>query len=129
MKIHHIGYLTKNIEKTRESFLKLGYKVEVPICEDYIRKAKIIFMKNEDYRVELIQPLEKESPLYGLLKRYKNVPYHFCYETSNMELQVNKMCNEGYMVIQEPQIAPCLQNRLVTFLIGPDMGIVELLQG
>ena len=128
MKIHHIGYLNKHIETSKEAFVKLGYKSDTSICEDYIRKIKIIFMKNEEYRIELVQPLNKESPLYELLKRYKNTPYHFCYETSDLESQVHKMCRDGYVIIQESEIAPCLQNRLVTFLMGPDMGIVELLQ-
>lgn len=28
MKVHHIGYAVKDIEKAKQSFMKLGYTVE-----------------------------------------------------------------------------------------------------
>ncbi len=44
MKIHHIGYAVKNIEKSREVFLQLGYQNEGDIVVDDARNVKILFM-------------------------------------------------------------------------------------
>ena len=34
LKIHHIGYLVKKIEKAQSQFLTLGYQVVSKICRD-----------------------------------------------------------------------------------------------
>ena len=128
MKIHHVGYLAKNIEKTRKKFLELGYEVEKPVKYDEIRKINIEFLVNGDYRVELIQPMSEESPMYPLLKRYKNSPYHFCYEVENIEVSVEELSANGYTVIQEPEIAPCIEGKRVVFLNNISMGIIELVE-
>ena len=84
MKIHHVGYLAKSIDKTEKKFFELGYEVEQPTKYDEIRDIKIEFLRNGDYRVELIEPASKNSPLYPLLKNYKNSPYHICYVTDDL---------------------------------------------
>lgn len=128
MKIHHVGYLAKNIEKTEKKFFDLGYTVESPTAYDEIRKINIEFLVNGDYRVELIQPMSEDSPMFPLLKRYKNSPYHFCYEVENLEQSVKELSENGYTVIQEPEIAPCIEGRKVAFLNNISMGIIELVE-
>ena len=128
MKIHHVGYLAKNIEKTEKKFFELGYTVESPTAYDEIRKINIEFLVNGDYRVELIQPMSEDSPMFPLLKRYKNSPYHFCYEVESLEESVKELSENGYTVIQEPEIAPCIEGRKVAFLNNISMGIIELVE-
>lgn len=128
MKIHHVGYLAKNIEKTRKKFLELGYSVEHPVKYDEIRQINIEFLVNGDYRVELIQPMSEQSPMYPLLKRFKNTPYHFCYEVEDLGASVDELSNKGYTVIQEPAIAPCIEGKQVVFLNNISMGIIELVE-
>lgn len=128
MKIHHVGYLAKSIEKSRKKFLELGYEVERPEKYDEIRKINIEFLVNGDYRVELIQPMSEDSPMYPLLKRYKNSPYHFCYEVEDLFKAVEELSQNGYTVIQEPEVAPCIDDRRVVFLNNISMGIIELVE-
>ncbi len=128
MKIHHVGFLAKNIEKTEKKFFELGYEVESPTAYDEIRKINIEFLVNGGYRVELIQPMSEESPMYPLLKRFKNSPYHFCYEVENLDAAVEELSGKGYTVIQEPEIAPCIEGKKVAFLNNISMGIIELVE-
>ena len=128
MKIHHVGYLAKSIDKTRKKFLELGYEIERPVKYDEIRQINIEFLINGDYRVELIQPMSEESPMFPLLKRFKNSPYHFCYEVENLDASVKELSDKGYTVIQEPEIAPCIDDKKVVFLNNISMGIIELVQ-
>ena len=128
MQIHHVGYLTKKLVKAEKAFLDLGYKVERPVKYDDIRKINIEFLVNGDYRVELIEPADKESPMYPLLKNYKNTPYHFCYITDDIEAEINALGTKGYMVIHEPDKAPCIDDKKVAFLINSSMGIIELVE-
>ena len=96
MKIHHVGYLTKNLNKSEFLFEKLGFIVEKEKAYDALRKIHIVFMLNGDYRIELIEPDGEESSVWGVLKRYKNTPYHFCYEVDDMNAAVKKMGGGQY---------------------------------
>ena len=126
MKIHHVGYLTKDLRASEKAFLKLGYEVEFPAAFDSLRDFTITFLRNGYYRVELIEPLGPNSPVYGLLKKYKNTPYHFCYEVTDLEEAVAELEAQGYYVIQAPLEAPCIEKRRVVFLMGADMGMIEI---
>ena len=128
MKVHHIGYLVKNISKTEKKFLELGYEVESSTKFDEIRNIDIEFLVNGDYRVELIEPKGEESPMYPLLKRYKNTPYHLCYEVENIDEAIAELQGKHYTVIQEPNIAPCIEGKKVAFLNNISMGIIELVE-
>lgn len=129
MKIHHIGYLVKDIRKSTEEFLKLGYMLEQESRYDDIRKASINFLVNENYRIELIEPdIKAESPLVPLLKRFKNAPYHICYETEDLKKSIEDLTGKGYMVTSEPAPASCIEGRKVAFLMSPAAGLIELLE-
>lgn len=43
MKIHHVGYLTKDLRASEKAFLKLGYEVEFPAAFDSLRDITITF--------------------------------------------------------------------------------------
>ena len=128
MKIHHIGYLTKNLSKTQQQMQELGFAVEQESSYDAGRAVNIAFLVSGNYRIELIEPASKESPLYPLLKRYKNTPYHICYEVSNLSDAVAEFEQKGYSVIQQPQEAPCIGQHKVAFLMHINVGMIELLE-
>ncbi|MBO6241638.1 MAG: VOC family protein [Butyrivibrio sp.] len=128
MRVHHIGYLVKNISKTEKKFLELGYEIESPTKFDEIRNIDIEFLVNGDYRVELIEPKGEDSPMYPLLKRYKNTPYHLCYEVENIDDAISDLGDKHYTVIQEPNIASCIEGKKVAFLNNISMGIIELVE-
>jgi methylmalonyl-CoA/ethylmalonyl-CoA epimerase len=128
MKIHHVGYLAKNLEKSRNKYVELGFVVERPAKYDEIRKVNIEFLINGDYRVELIEPVDKDSPMYPLLTRYKNTPYHFCYEVDNLDKAITELSDKHYTIMQEPEVAPCIDNDRVVFMYNNSIGIIELVE-
>ena len=71
MKLHHVGYLTKNLQDTRREFALLGFWVEQEAAFDPLRKLDIAFLRNGAYRVELVEPKGEASPLFPLLKKYQ----------------------------------------------------------
>lgn len=120
--------VTPNIEKTIIQYKELGFKEETEIIFDDLRNIKIIFIKNEDYRIELIESLSEKSTFYNLLKKYKNTFYHVCYETTELETTLKELRNKGYMPITQADIAPAIDNQRVIFLMNPQMGIIELVE-
>lgn len=128
MKIHHIGYLVKRMPKAIAKFTFLGYVIESEEIVDDHRKAAICFMVNGEYRVELICPLGKDSPIYGLLSKYRNSPYHICYECHDIKESIMTLSENGFTVIQEPQEAVAISGKPVAFMMGADLGMIELLE-
>lgn len=128
MKIHHIGYLVKKIEKAAAAFEALGYVREGDAVHDGIRKADILFLEKDGYRVELVSPYAPDSVVAGLIKTYKNAPYHICYEAEDFAADMAKLEESGYMRIDEPTAAPAIGGRRVTFFMHPAMGMIELLE-
>ena len=127
LKIHHIGYLVKKIEKAKKTFEALGYLVEQDTVYDDIRKVDICFLVKNGYRVELVSPVSEDSVVAGLLKKYKNAPYHICYESDSPEAAYAELTANGFAAIDTPTPAPALGGRKVVFLTSPLIGMVELI--
>lgn len=128
MKIHHIGYLVKKIEKAAAAFEALGYVREGAVTHDEIRKVDILFLTKDGYRVELVSPYAPDSVVSGLIKTYKNAPYHICYEAESFPADAEKLEGSGYVRIDEPTAAPAIGGRRVTFFMHPALGMIELLE-
>lgn len=127
LKIHHIGYLVKKIDAAIRSFENLGYQVMQDTVYDDIRKVNICFMQKDGYCIELVSPASEDSVVSGLMKRYKNSPYHICYETKNFDADYQTLATNGFIAIDAPAPAPALQNKEVVFLANASMGMIELL--
>ncbi|MDE5939122.1 MAG: VOC family protein [Lachnospiraceae bacterium] len=126
LKIHHIGYLVKKIEKAKQTFETLGYQVEQDTVRDDIRKVDICFLTKDGYRVELVSPFSEDSVVAGLLKKYKNAPYHICYEADDPEAAFRELTENGFAAIDTPTPAPALGGCNVVFLTSPVTGMIEL---
>lgn len=128
LKIHHIGYLVKKIEAAIQTFEALGYQSVQAVMYDDIRKVNICFLQKDNYCIELISPASEDSPVSGLLKKYKNCPYHICYETADFDRDYQMLLSNGFLSIDTPTPAPALQGRDVVFLMSASMGMIELLR-
>lgn len=139
MKLHHVAYLVKDINKAITTFEVLGYKTESLINEDPVkydeyRDCDICFLYNaEDYSddsekryVELVAPCSKESPVYGLMATYKNSPYHLCFISEDPETDIEELKAKGFIVMQEDAPAVAFGDKHVTFLMNRHIGIIEL---
>ena len=106
MKIHHIGYLVKKLEKAAAEFEKLGY-VSLPF---------------------IVSRHSPDSVVSGLIKTYKNAPYHLCYVCENLDEEISKLTGEGYVQIDLPTPAPAIGGKRVSFLMNRFIGMIELLE-
>lgn len=127
LKIHHIGYLVKKMENAKQAFEALGYQIEQDTVHDDIRKVDICFLIKDGYRIELVSPASADSVVSGLLKKYKNAPYHICYETNDPETAYRKLTENGFTAIDTPTPAPALGGCNVVFLMSPVIGMIELM--
>ncbi|MCM1466764.1 MAG: VOC family protein [Alistipes sp.] len=127
MKIHHIGYLVKDMREALKEFSQLGFTAGT-VVRDELRGSDICFIRNGEYYVELISPYCENSTVSGLIKKYKNSPYHICYISSHFEKDIEEFVSKGYVQIGEPQEAPAIDGRRVVFLMNGNIGMIEIVE-
>lgn len=132
MKIHHIGYAVKNIEKSKNGFQQLGYQDEGDMIIDYTRNVKILFMVNGEQRVELIEPynMKNKSPVDKYLLKQKDmaIPYHLCYEVADIDVKIEELRKDKFILAESPKEAPAINDAKVAFLYKRTVGLIELVE-
>lgn len=126
MRIHHIGYLVKKMDKALAAFLDLGYVVTKDVVLDEFRQIDICFIEKDGYLIELVSPVSRESVVYALMKKIGNAPYHVCYETDTFEEDAKALLNQKYILCNEMHEAAALDGRKVCFFVHPYLGMIEL---
>lgn len=129
MKIDHIGYAVKRIDRAITAFQKLGYEFE-PVIDDTDRNVKLAFGTKDGYRVELVAPLDKKagSPVDQYLSNAVGTPYHICYESENFDEEIDELVKQGYKVVIEPRPAVAFGNRRVVFMMNIGFGLMEIVE-
>ena len=128
LKVHHIGYLVKKMKPAIRTLQALGFQVTQDTVFDEIRQVDICFLEKDGYRIELVCPVSDKSVVYGLLGRYKNCPYHICYETTDFEKDYEALRAEGFLPIDSLTPAPALSGREVVFMTHASLGMIELIK-
>lgn len=128
MRVHHIGYIVDNTSKAIREFAALGYEIIKETQYDSVRDIDITFIANSGMVIELVMPKSKESVIYKLAGKFKNMPYHICYESEDLQNEIKKLEKRGYIVIQKPEKASAINNKKVAFLMHLDIGMIELVE-
>lgn len=108
MKLDHIGYITDQIDETKDSFVRLGY-VSDSIVDFEAHKCKICFLRKEgETTVELVEPYEDNKSLRKLLKNGVT-PYHVCYEVEDIHQSIKDLNGGGVYSSFRTSCGTCLQ--------------------
>ena len=129
MKIDHIGYAVKKIDKAISSFEKLGYVFE-PVIDDEDRNVKLAFGEKDGYRIELVSPLDKKqiSPVEQYLRNAIGTPYHICYECDCFDAEIEELKSQGFKVVIDPAAAKAFCGRRVVFMMSIGFGLMEIVE-
>lgn len=86
LKIHHIGVITGNLNRSLKSFCGIfGFKQVTDPIRVEPQQVDVCFLKSRDNQlIELINPYTPESPVANLLKQNSPGPYHLCFEVDNL---------------------------------------------
>jgi len=77
--------------------------------------------------VELIKPINNQSPITNYLKIRNEFIYHTCYEVDNAEDIKKLFIKNRTICISKPKPAILFDNRLVSFYYLPNVGMIEIL--
>ena len=123
MRVDHIGYAVKRIDRALSAFEKLGFVFE-PVIDDTDRNVK------DGFRIELVAPLDKkaESPVDQYLSNAVGIPYHICYQSDELDAEIEILKGQGYKVIIEPKPAVAFGGRRVVFMMNIGFGLMEIVE-
>lgn len=127
-KVHHTGYLVSDINRSISAFCACGLQVQNDIFFDEDRKSNICFLTGPNGTVELISP-EETSSLFPLLRKFRNIPYHICFEVQDIDQAIDELQEDGFFLFKRKQRAMAISDSAyVVFLKHSAIGIVELVQ-
>ena len=125
--VEHIGYVTKNIEKTAETFKVFGYQAE-PIVNDNTQKTRICFLRKAgEVNIELVEPYPDNATMQKMLKKGAT-PYHTCYVVEDIQQAYDQLKDMGFTPLFSPVAAPAFDNRLICYFWKNDIGLVEIVE-
>lgn len=129
MKIDHIGYAVRRIDRASAEFEKLGFKFE-KIIDDVDRNIKILFGNKDGYRIELVSPLDKKlkSPVDQYISNVPGIPYHICYQSKEFDKEIENLKSKGYKTIIEPKPAIAFDGSRVVFMMNVGLGLIEVVE-
>lgn len=125
--VEHIGYVTKSIEKTAETFKVFGYQAE-PIVNDDTQKTRICFLRKVgEVNIELVEPYPENVTMQKMLKKGAT-PYHTCYTVDDIHLACAQLKDTGFTPLFSPVAAPAFNNRLICYFWKNDIGLIEVVE-
>jgi len=126
-RIEHIGYVTKDIERTAETFRILGYSAEAVVNDD-TQKTKICFLRKKgEVSIELVEPYPENATMLNMLKKGAT-PYHTCYTVTDVQQTYEQLKDMGFTPLFSPVPAPAFGNRLICYFWKKDIGLIEIVE-
>lgn len=124
MKVHHTGIIVKNLEKNITIYIKLGYDQVSDIVVDNVQQNRVVFLQNQNHKIELIEPLNENSSIYHFKEGY----HHICYEIENKDafFENFKQLKIGKIFMKSIQ-APAINNCEIVFACLTNGTFVEFL--
>lgn len=125
IKVHHIGYVVKSIEKWEKGLLGVNKLHQV---FDPVQNAHLaLYHQAGDLHIELIEPLSAEAFTWNALQKHGNHYHHICYRVASLaELEEVAVSNRLIHVLG-PVPALLFDNALVAFYFNRNKEVVEFL--
>lgn len=130
MRIDHIGYAVRKMDRARTSMEQLGWTFE-PSIEDVDRNVLLAFGELDGQRVELVAPLDrsKPSPVDEIVTKSGATPYHICYQSDDLESDIALLKLKHFKVTRPPAPAVAFGGKRVVFMYALSVGLIEIVEG
>lgn len=128
MTFHHIGMAVKDISATATFYVNGGY-CKSNIVFDPIQNVNICWLtKAGQPTLELLAPVDENSPVKNTLEKLGVTPYHCCYQVDNIEEAIVELRKQRYVVVSKPVEAVAFRGSRVCFLYNKNVGLIELVE-
>lgn len=128
LKFHHIGYAVKDIDATAQLYLNTGWQKSDTVF-DPVQNTYIAFLYRTGFpTIELVAPVDEQSPICNTLKKTGVGTYHVCYSVPNMDEAVIELRSQRFIPLFKPVDAVAINNHRICYLMHPQVGLIELVE-
>jgi 2-polyprenyl-3-methyl-5-hydroxy-6-metoxy-1,4-benzoquinol methylase/catechol 2,3-dioxygenase-like lactoylglutathione lyase family enzyme len=125
--LHHIGYLTRDLERSRQRWLDRGAELLLGPVTDLGMDCRVAFLRAPGTAalIELVSPYSEESPLARRIDR--NPLDHLAYSVRDLDAAIAAREQLGARVVHGPTTASAFRSR-VAFALDGDGLLTELIE-
>lgn len=125
---HHYGIAVKSYKNALKFYKNLNYTINKKII-DKNQNVELILCTSKKYpTVELVKPINKNSPISRILKEQDTTIYHVCYEARNKNFNISEFLrNFNYVCVSEPKPNVIFKKKYTGFYYIKDTGLIEIL--
>ena len=113
-KISHIGIAVSNLDTAIKTYETLGFRVE-KIEKVSDMDVRVAFLPIGDTRIELLEPLSKESVIAKFIEKKGEGVHHICVEVKNIYKALQELKDQKFNLVYETPKRGA-ENTLVSFV-------------
>lgn len=104
--LNHVGVAVPSLPDAIETYKTLYGATDITEPFDMpAQGVKVCFVNLPNSQIELIEPLNEESPIHNFIqKNPKGGQHHVCFEVADIHQAVDVMKSRGATVLGEPRI-------------------------
>jgi methylmalonyl-CoA/ethylmalonyl-CoA epimerase len=129
--LHHVGFVVASIAPAMEGFLRsLNATWDQRVFEDPLQRVKVAFMsvRPGEPLIELVEPVGDGSPVQKFLQEKGGGLHHFCYETGNLDAELQAFRSRRAALVKRPMPAVAFGGRRIAWVLTREDLLVELLE-
>jgi methylmalonyl-CoA/ethylmalonyl-CoA epimerase len=129
--LHHIGFVVANIPSAIDGFIRsLGASWDQRIFEDPHQKVKVAFLVTgaAEPQIEIVEPVGENSPVRRFLAQKGGGLHHFCYQTDDLEAELQLMRSRRAILVRRPTPAVAFGGRRIAWMLTQEKLLVEFLE-
>jgi methylmalonyl-CoA/ethylmalonyl-CoA epimerase len=124
---HHIGLVCRSFEPDQKRLELLGYRKESEDVHDPVQRVHVRFLVGGGPRIELVRGDGTPGPLGPWLKNGAKI-YHMAYLVDSLGSALEEAAMNGCKVLVAPVPAAAFGGKKISFVMMPNMLLVELIQ-
>ncbi|HSF50184.1 MAG TPA: methylmalonyl-CoA epimerase [Nitrososphaeraceae archaeon] len=114
MRVDHIAIAVNNVEQALKNYQNILKIEKIDIEEVPNEKVRVVMLKLEDSRIELMEPMADDSPISKFLKEKGEGIHHIAITSDNIEDDVARAKKNGMRFLGE--IRSGSYGRKITFI-------------
>jgi methylmalonyl-CoA/ethylmalonyl-CoA epimerase len=130
-RLHHVGFVVPSIAEVAEEFARsIAGAWDGRIILDPLQGARVSFFRGPnptDALVELVEPVDENSPVSKFLKRGGGL-HHLCYLVEQLETQLQYSRSTGSLVVRPPVPAAAFGGRRIAWVYTKAKLLLEYLE-
>jgi methylmalonyl-CoA/ethylmalonyl-CoA epimerase len=124
----HLGVAVASMEKALKVYEDLfGYRLISGPFHDPIQKVSVCFLGANDITIELVEPLDDQSPIRKTLEKGGGA-YHVCYEVPDLDGTLRNVSDMGCIIVSRPAPAVAFGNRRIAWFYTPTRQLIEIVE-